>query len=69
MQPLVTTMDHKAVYDGRPGPNTGGMGAISPSPFVTPELFSEVIDTIVFPTINRMHEEGRELQGRSLCRC
>jgi phosphoribosylamine--glycine ligase len=63
VQPLVTTMDHKAVYDGDSGPNTGGMGAISPSPFITAELFSEVIYTIVFPTINRMREEGRKLKG------
>jgi len=63
VQPLVTTMDHKAAYDGDAGPNTGGMGALSPSPFITPELFSEVINTIVFPTINRMREEGRKLKG------
>jgi phosphoribosylamine--glycine ligase len=63
VQPFVTTMDHKAVYDGDRGPNTGGMGAISPSPFITPELFSEVINTIVFPTINRMREEGRKYKG------
>ncbi|MEW5901933.1 MAG: phosphoribosylamine--glycine ligase, partial [Acidobacteriota bacterium] len=63
VQPLVTTMDHKAVYDGDHGPNTGGMGAISPSPFITPELFSEVINAIVFPTINRLREEGRKFKG------
>ncbi|MDH7512146.1 MAG: phosphoribosylamine--glycine ligase [Clostridiales bacterium] len=63
IQPLVTTMDHKAVYDGDRGPNTGGMGAISPSPFITPQLFSEVVSTIVFPTINRMREEGRKYTG------
>jgi phosphoribosylamine--glycine ligase len=63
VQPLVTTMDHKAAFDGDRGPNTGGMGAISPSPFITPELFSEVINTIVFPTINRLHEEGRKFKG------
>ncbi len=63
IQPLVTTMDHKAVYDGDRGPNTGGMGAISPSPFITSRLFSEIITTIVFPTINRMHEEGRRYTG------
>jgi phosphoribosylamine--glycine ligase len=63
IQPLVTTMDHKAVYDGDRGPNTGGMGAISPSPFITPQLFSEIIGTIVFPTINRMREEGRKYKG------
>jgi phosphoribosylamine--glycine ligase len=63
LQPLVTTMDHKAAYDGDRGPNTGGMGAISPSPFITPELFSEIINTIVFPTINRLREEGRTFKG------
>jgi phosphoribosylamine--glycine ligase len=63
VQPLVTTMDHKAAYDGDRGPNTGGMGAISPSPFVTPQLFSEVINGIVFPTINRLREEGRVFKG------
>lgn len=63
IQPLVTTMDHKAVFDEDRGPNTGGMGAISPSPFITPDLFSEIINTIVFPTINRMREEGRRFKG------
>jgi len=63
VQPLVTTMDHKAVYDGDRGPNTGGMGAISPSPFITPELFTGIINTIIFPTINRMREEGRKFKG------
>ncbi len=63
LQPLVTTMDHKAAYEGDRGPNTGGMGAISPSPFITPELFSEIINTIVFPTINRLREEGRTFKG------
>jgi phosphoribosylamine--glycine ligase len=63
VQPLVTTMDHKAVYDGDQGPNTGGMGAISPSPFITPDLFTGVINTIVFPTINRLQEEGRKFTG------
>lgn len=63
IQPLVTTMDHKAVYDGDKGPNTGGMGAISPSPFVTQELFAESVNTIVIPTITRMLEEGRKFKG------
>lgn len=63
VQPLVTTMDHKAILDGDRGPNTGGMGAISPSPFITPELFSYIINAIVFPTINRMREEGRKYKG------
>ncbi len=61
--PFVTTMDHKAVYDGDKGPNTGGMGAISPSPFVDPDLFDETVKTIVFPTVTRMLEEGRKYKG------
>ncbi len=61
--PFVTTMDHKAVYDGDKGPNTGGMGAISPSPFVDQDLFNETVETIVFPTVTRMLEEGRKYKG------
>lgn len=61
--PFVTTMDHKPVYDGDKGPNTGGMGAISPSPFIDQELFAKIMDTIVFPTITRMLEEGRKYCG------
>ena len=63
VQPLVTAMDHKAAYDGDRGPNTGGMGAISPSPFITKELFMQVASTIIFPTITRMLEEGRRFRG------
>lgn len=63
IQPFVTTMDHKAVYDEDKGPNTGGMGAISPSPFMNADLFSKAIHSIVFPTVTRMLEEGRKLKG------
>jgi len=63
VQPLVTTMDHKAAYDGDKGPNTGGMGAISPSPFVSEKLFSQIMDEIIFPTVTRMLEEGRRFKG------
>ena len=61
--PLVTTMDYKAIYNGDRGPNTGGMGAISPSPFLTKKMFAEVVNTIVLPTITRMREEGRKYMG------
>jgi phosphoribosylamine--glycine ligase len=61
--PFVTTMDHKAVYEGDRGPNTGGMGAISPSPFVSQELFNSTMRHIVFPTITRMLEEERKYKG------
>ena len=61
--PLVTTMDHKAVYDGDKGPNTGGMGAISPSPYIDQQMFDNIVNTVVFPTITRMLEEGRKFKG------
>lgn len=61
--PLVTTMDHKAVFDGDTGPNTGGMGAISPSPFIDKILFSEIMQTIVSPSVTRLLEEGRKYKG------
>lgn len=63
VQPMVTTMDHKAAYDGDRGPNTGGMGAISPSPFINEKLFNQIMDEIIFPTITRMLEEGRRFKG------
>lgn len=63
INPLVTTMDHKAAYDGDKGPNTGGMGAISPSPYIDGELFTEAMKRIVFPTVTRMLEENRKFVG------
>ena len=67
VRPLVTTMDHKAVFDGDQGPNTGGMGAISPSPFLDKKLFAEIVDTIVIPTVTRLLEEGRKFRGVLYC--
>ncbi len=61
--PFVTTMDQKAVYDGDKGPNTGGMGAISPSPYIDQEMFDRIVNTTVFPTVTRMLEEGRRFKG------
>jgi phosphoribosylamine--glycine ligase len=61
--PLATTMDHKAALDGDQGPNTGGMGAISPSPFINQKLYSEIMETIVFPVVTRMLEERRKYRG------
>jgi len=63
VQPLVTAMDHKAAYDGDKGPNTGGMGAISPSPLMTETLFNEVMSTVIMPTVTRLLEEGRKFKG------
>jgi phosphoribosylamine--glycine ligase len=63
VQPLVSAMDHKAAYDGDKGPNTGGMGAISPSPFMTEKLFNEVMTTVIYPAVTRLLEEGRKFKG------
>ncbi|MBN2264177.1 MAG: phosphoribosylamine--glycine ligase, partial [Candidatus Aminicenantes bacterium] len=63
VQPLVSAMDHKAAYDGDKGPNTGGMGAISPSPLMTERLFDEVVSTVITPAVTRLLEEGRRFKG------
>ncbi len=63
VQPLVTAMDHKAAYDGDKGPNTGGMGAISPSPLMSEKLFNEIVATVIHPAVTRLLEEGRKFKG------
>jgi len=61
--PLVTTKDHKQVFDGDRGPNTGGMGAISPSPDITKEEFLRIMEIIIRPTVTRLLEERRRFRG------
>ncbi len=61
--PLAPAQDHKAIYDGDKGPNTGGMGAYSPAPVVTPGLTQEIMDTIMVPTVKAMEAEGRPYSG------
>ena len=56
--PLASAQDHKRIFDNDQGPNTGGMGAYSPAPVVTPALHAEIVDTIVKPTIAGMAAEG-----------
>ena len=61
--PMEAAQDHKAVFDGDTGPNTGGMGAYSPAPIFTPELKQKVIDQIMVPAVNGMRAEGTPYQG------
>ncbi len=61
--PLASAQDHKRVFDGDQGPNTGGMGAYSPAPILTPALQREVEETIVMPVVNGMAAEGRPYRG------
>ncbi len=61
--PLVAAQDHKRVFDGDKGPNTGGMGAYAPAPVVTKELEADVMATIVLPTLRVMREAGAPFRG------
>jgi phosphoribosylamine---glycine ligase len=61
--PLPTSQDHKAIFDGDRGPNTGGMGAYSPAPVVTEDVHRTAMETILLPTIRAMACEGREYRG------
>ena len=61
--PLATSHDHKRLLDHDLGPNTGGMGAYSPAPVVTPEIHSRVMREIILPTIAGMKKDGIEYTG------
>jgi len=60
---LPSSQDHKAIYDNDQGPNTGGMGAYSPAPVVTPAVEGQVMKEIMIPTVKAMAAEGRPYQG------
>jgi phosphoribosylamine---glycine ligase len=61
--PLTTAQDHKRVGEGDTGPNTGGMGAYSPAPCMTPALCDEVLETIVKPTVKALAAAGHPYKG------
>lgn len=61
--PMATSQDHKARDNGDKGPNTGGMGAYSPAPVVTPEVHNRVMDEIIRPTVEGMAKEGNAYTG------
>jgi len=61
--PLATAQDHKRVGEGDTGPNTGGMGAYSPAPCMTPALCEEALEKIVKPTVKALAEMGHPYKG------
>lgn len=61
--PMASSQDHKARDEGDKGPNTGGMGAYSPAPVVSPEIHEKVIKTIIIPTIEGMKSDGNPYTG------
>lgn len=60
---LATSQDHKRLRDGDQGPNTGGMGAYSPAPVVTPEVHARVMREVIQPTLNGLAQEGAPYTG------
>ena len=61
--PFASSQDHKRIFDGDKGPNTGGMGAYSPAPVVTPEVHSRVMREVIMPTVKGMAAEGIPYTG------
>jgi phosphoribosylamine---glycine ligase len=61
--PMATSQDHKRVYDGDTGPNTGGMGAYSPAPVVTPQVHARVMREVIEPTVKGMMADGIPFTG------
>lgn len=61
--PMATSQDHKRIGEGDTGPNTGGMGAYSPAPVVTPAVHTRIMNEVILPTIKGMAEEGNAYTG------
>ena len=61
--PLATSQDHKRLQDGDQGPNTGGMGAYSPAPIVTPDVHAKAMREVILPTIKGMEKDGIPFTG------
>jgi phosphoribosylamine--glycine ligase len=60
---FASTQDHKRIFDGDRGPNTGGMGAYSPAPVVTPEVHARAMREVILPTLKGMEKEGAPYTG------
>jgi len=63
VMPMATSQDHKRVGSGDTGPNTGGMGAYSPAPVVTPEVHNRIMNEVIYPTVQGMAAEGHPYKG------
>ena len=63
ISPMPSSQDHKRAYDGNLGPNTGGMGAISPTTYYTPEIEKQCMEKIFQPTMDALRAEGRPFHG------
>ncbi len=61
--PLASSQDHKPIFDGDTGPNTGGMGAYSPAPVVTKEMHDRIMDQVMIPVVRAMEKEGTPYVG------
>ncbi len=61
--PMATSQDHKRIGDQDTGPNTGGMGAYSPAPVVTPEVHARIMNEVIYPTVRGMAAEGNPYTG------
>jgi phosphoribosylamine--glycine ligase len=61
--PMATSQDHKRLLDADQGPNTGGMGAYSPAPVITPKIHAKVMREVIMPTINGMRKDGIPYSG------
>jgi len=61
--PMASSQDHKARDNGDKGPNTGGMGAYSPAPVVTPEIHDRIMNEVIMPTVKGMNAEGNRYRG------
>ena len=61
--PMATSQDHKRIGDGDTGPNTGGMGAYSPAPVVTPAVYQRIMDEVILPTVRGMAAENTPYTG------
>lgn len=63
VRPMLAAQDHKRIFDGDQGPNTGGMGAYAPAPVITPTLLNTITKTILQPVVNAMASEGKDYKG------